>query len=193
MYKKQRIEALSDGIFAIAMTLLVLELKVPANIVPGHLWQALHADREGWLAFLITFFIAARYWVLQHDVFHLTDKFNHHAVLVTFIFLGFVTVLPFSSSLVGHHGSEPLAFSLYCANQAAIGASLIYKLEYLRLRNHVSITSALQYVRGRLYSLTGVMATTAIAVWFIPMRWIFIVPTGLILATRRFIPSKPEE
>jgi uncharacterized membrane protein len=193
MYNKTRLEALSDAIFAIAMTLLVLELKVPSEIVPGHLGQALDAGGEGWLAFLITFLIAARYWVLQHDVFRLTDKFTHHAVQVTFIFLLFVTILPFSSSLVGHHGSEKLAFFLYCANQAAIGGALIYKLEYLRIRNNIAPSPAMQYVRGRLFSLTGVMALTAIAVWFIPLRWVFIFPAAIVLATRSLIPKKPEE
>ena len=54
MYSKQRVEALSDGIFAIVMTLLVLNLNVPANIQSGHLWQALKLESHTWASFLVT-------------------------------------------------------------------------------------------------------------------------------------------
>jgi uncharacterized membrane protein len=148
MYSKKRLEALSDGIFAIAMTLLVLELKVPTDFAHGQLWQALRLESNDWLAFLITFCIAARYWMLQHNVFMLTENFTHSAVVLTFTFLGLITILPFSSSLMGRYASEPLAFCLYCANQSAIGGVLIAKLEFLRIREHLKKSAEMQHVRS---------------------------------------------
>jgi uncharacterized membrane protein len=191
MYSKTRIEALSDAIFAIAMTLLVLELKVPEGIAHDQLWAALRSQGESWLAFLITFFIAARYWMLQHNVIALTGKFPRQAMVLTFLFLGLVTILPFSSSLVGHYGSNPLAFFLYCLNQTAIGAALIAKLEYLRRRDNIPKSPEMQYVRFRLYSLTGVMALTGCAATFIPLRYVFILPAVILLVSRRFLPKAP--
>jgi uncharacterized membrane protein len=191
MYSKTRIEALSDGIFAIVMTLLVLELKVPEGLAHDQLWAALRSESESWIAFFITFFIAARYWMLQHNVIALTGNFTRQAMTITFLFLGLVTILPFSSSLVGHYGSSPLAFFLYCANQTAIGAALIAKLEYLRLRDHIPKSPDMQYVRFRLYSLTGVMAITACTATFVPLRYVFIFPAATLLISRRFLPKQP--
>jgi uncharacterized membrane protein len=192
MYSKTRLEALSDAIFAIVMTLLVLELKVPINTAPGHLAEALRQDKEAWLAFLITFCIAARYWMLQHDVFHLTERFTHHAVILTFAFLGFVTVLPFSSSLIGTHGSEPLAVFLYCLNQAAIGGALIAKLEFLRIRDHIPASADMRYIRGRLYTLTGSMAAASILIWIVPLKYIMIIPIVIITLGRRVLFRRPK-
>ena len=191
MYSKTRIEALSDGIFAITMTLLVLELKVPEGIAHGQLWPALHSQGESWLAFLITFFIAARYWMPQHNVIALTGNFNRQAVVLTFLFLCFVTILPFSSSLVGHYGGIRFVFFLYCANHAAIGLALIAKLEYLRIRDHIPKSPEMQHVRFRLYSLTGVMALTGCTATFVPLRYVFIFPALALLISRRFLPKAP--
>jgi uncharacterized membrane protein len=192
MYNKNRLEALSDGIFAIVMTLLVLELKVPVDIVHGHLWESLRLEGENWVAFTITFCIAARYWMLQHNVFQLTDRFTHHAVIITFVFLGMVTILPFSSSLVGRHGSEPVAFFIYCANQAAIGAALITKLEFLRIRGKIPRTAEMQHLRMRLYTLTSGMAAAAGFAWVLPIRYVWIFPVAAINIGRRFLFRKTD-
>jgi uncharacterized membrane protein len=191
MYSKARLEALSDGIFAIAMTLLILDLKIPTDVAPGQLWHALAADRESWLAFLITFGISSRYWMLQHNVFRLTDKVHHHAALATFVFLGLVTVLPFSSALVGHHGSEPVGLSLYCANQSAIGMALLAKLESLRRHNRIVVTPEVRYLRARLYSLSGVMASIGIAAWIVPVRYVICIPLVFMVVSRWVMPKKP--
>ncbi len=189
MYSKTRIEALSDAIFAIVMTLLVLELKVPEGIAHGQLWAALHSQGESWIAFVITFYIAARYWMLQHNVIALTGNFPRQAMVLTFVFLGLVTILPFSTSLLGHYGSTPLAFALYCGNQTAIGAALIAKLEYLRRRDHLPKSTEMQRVRYVLYSLTGVMAITGCAATFVPLRYVFVFPFVALLISRRFLPK----
>ena len=184
MYSKHRLEALSDAIFAIVMTLLVLELKVPTDVVHGHLWEALRVDGEDWIAFFITFLVSARYWIHQHDVFKLTDNYSHHAVVLTFIFLGFVTILPFSSTLVGRHASEPLALVLYCGNQTAIGIALIAKLEFLRHRDHIPKSAEMTRLRLRLYTITLTMATAA-AFANIPQRlYLLIVPAVSITVSR---------
>ncbi len=55
MFSKRRIEALSDGVFAIAMTLLILDLKVPLDTPPGQLGAALLHDVASWVSFMVTF------------------------------------------------------------------------------------------------------------------------------------------
>jgi uncharacterized membrane protein len=191
MYSKTRLEALSDAIFAIVMTLLILDLKVPATVPHGQLWHVLGADTESWLAFVITFFISARYWMLQHNVFHLTDRLHHHAVVATFVFLGLITILPFSSALVGKHGNDPVALAIYGVNQAAIGIALIVKMEYLRVHNKVTNSAELRYLRGRLISLSGAMLMLAIFVWFMPMKYLLFIPICFAFVVHRVMPKKP--
>ena len=76
MFTKNRIEALSDGVFAITMTLLVLDLKVPDATAPSLLGAAIRHGGHAWFSFLVTFCIASIFWTLQHRVFDLMERVN---------------------------------------------------------------------------------------------------------------------
>ena len=132
MFSKHRLEALSDGVFAIAMTLLVLDIKVPVGVAKGQLGEALAKDAHGWISFAITFFIASVFWTFQHRLFELLEGVSQKMLVPTFVFLAFVSVLPFSTSLWGRHISEPLALLIYFGNQFAIAVALTVKLELAR-------------------------------------------------------------
>ena len=80
MYSKQRIEILSDGIFAIVMTLLVLDVKVPVDVPSGHLWQALQMEGHLWASYLVTFVLAAYYWTIQHRLLNLIERMEPRSV-----------------------------------------------------------------------------------------------------------------
>jgi uncharacterized membrane protein len=73
-YNKHRIEAVSDGIFTLAMTLLVLNLKPPTDFARGHVWHPLWQQWPLWLSFALTFGLAARFWALQHDVLDVVEQ-----------------------------------------------------------------------------------------------------------------------
>src|SRR5947209_6864270 len=105
MFSKHRVEALSDGIFAIVMTLLIIEIKVPEK---GPLAEALRSQAHEWISFAVTFGIASLFWVLQHRLFDLVERLNTGILTLTFLALCLVTVLPFSTSLWGHHIAEPI-------------------------------------------------------------------------------------
>ena len=117
---KHRIEALSDGIFAIAMTLLILDIKVPGEIAPGGLGHAIAHEGHEWISFLVTFVIASTFWVAQHRVFDLLEEIRTESLVLTFVTLGFVTVLPFTTSVWGHHIAESLAFC--CTSPINLGS-----------------------------------------------------------------------
>ena len=183
MFSKHRIEALSDAIFAIVMTLLVLDLKVPADIGSGGLLHALSQEQATWWSFFLTFLLASVFWTLQHQVFDLLHGISHKTLAPTFVFLGFVTILPFSTALLGNH-PEPLSFALYFGNQFAIAASLVAKLEISSLLHHVHQVHALKVMRVRLYSMTVIMAGSVFSPLLLPRRRMWIVPIGLTLAAR---------
>ena len=114
-----RVEAFSDGVFAIAVTLLVLELKVPAHNRP--LGAALLAQWPSYIAFLISFAFIGIMWINHHRLFtHIVRATNGLLALNLLLLLG-VTVVPFPTAV--------LAASLGTAQQRT--AALFYNGVYL--------------------------------------------------------------
>ena len=181
MYSKQRIEALSDGIFAIVMTLLVLNLKVPGDVPAEHLWQALRLESNTWASFLITFILAARYWTIQHRLFNLIERIETRTVVTTFIFLFLLTILPFSTALWGRHLTDSVAFFLYVLNQVLIAIVVIAELQLARRQKNIRIGGDLWILSGQLYVMTGSLLAALISSWFLKARYVAIIMAAVAL------------
>jgi len=122
-----RAAALSDGIFAVAMTLLIVALPLPKSTaelggVPlgEHLLTLLPAFR----AIAIGFFVAAVFWRAHHGFFRCLAKGDGTLMWLNFLLLFAVAATPLSSSLLGSFHSEAVTVALYAANVAVISASL---------------------------------------------------------------------
>ena len=137
MFLKHRVEALSDGVFAIAMTLLILDLKAPVGN-EGPLSAALARDSHGWVSFAISFLLAGIFWMHQHRVFESAAKWSKANLLLTFLFLAFVSTLPFSTSLWGHHLRDPLALTIYFGNQFVLALVLLGQVLVIVAQKHVN-------------------------------------------------------
>jgi len=185
MFSKQRIETLSDGIFAIVMTLLVLDLKVPLDVPAGQLAHALLQESPTWASFVITFILAARYWTLQHRLFNLLEKIRPRTVVTTFIFLSLITILPFSTSLWGHYLNDPLAFFLYILNQVLIGVVVLVELLLARHENNIRRGDALWVLSGRLYVMVGSLLVSLVAAWFLRTQYVGMVGVIVAVTSRR--------
>src|SRR5215469_16375933 len=98
-----RILALSDGVFAIAMTLLILQIAIPATAGDGRLSRALLALWPRYLAYLLSFLVIARFWVIHHQAFRLIARFDTALVWLNLLLLLFVAFLPFPTSVLGQH------------------------------------------------------------------------------------------
>ena len=190
MFNKHRLEALSDGIFAIVMTLLVLDLKVPEGVLPKHFGIML---TQQWISFLITFMIASIFWVLQHRVFALLENVHQTLIIPTFLFLGLISVLPFSTSLLGHRINEPSSFIVYFANQLLIALALTLKV-WLGLRGgHVRDCAEATLLRMRLYSMCAVMAAGILGAVLLPLRFISLAPIAIGLIAKRLRKQKEDQ
>lgn len=103
---KLRIEALTDGLFAIVLTLLVLELRLPEL---SHAEARLHLNEElghllpVFIGFVITFIIGGMFWYLHHLSFHFINHTTPKLVVANLVFLGFVSLLPFSMGLFSRY------------------------------------------------------------------------------------------
>ena len=108
-----RILALSDGVFAIAITLLILEISIPATTRDTGLTKALLALWPRYLAYVLSFLVIARFWVAHHLAFRLIGRYDAVLVWLNLLLLMFVAFLPFPTAVLGRHNGTPAAAVLY--------------------------------------------------------------------------------
>jgi uncharacterized membrane protein len=162
MFSKGRIEALSDAVFAIAMTLLILDIKVPLDVQQGGLGAALSHQSHEWVSFAISFMLGAIFWVHQHKVLHAMTQMNGANVGLSFLFLALISVLPFSAALWAHYPRETLAVSIYFLNQCLMGLVLALQITAAGWFKHVHEDQPWRILRYRLWTLTIVMLAATI-------------------------------
>lgn len=120
-----RIEAFSDGVFAIAMTLLVIEIKVPSHelVAAKGLAHSLIALWPSYLSFLTSFTTILVIWVHHHWIFTLVRRNDHPFLYLNGLLLLFVTFVPFPTALLAEyllHPEAKLAATLYTGTFLAI-------------------------------------------------------------------------
>jgi uncharacterized membrane protein len=113
LHDPSRVLALSDGVFAIIITLMVLEIHVP-ELTKGHsLRQALAELRPSLVAFVISFILAGMYWVGHRDLFALIRRTDRGLVWLNILYLLPLCLLPFATGLLGRYDQEPVALRIY--------------------------------------------------------------------------------
>jgi len=125
-----RLVTLIDGVFAVALTLLVLDLKLPTG-APG-LAAALRQMLPGFLVYLIVFASIAGYWTQHHFAFQYISRGDSRLILLSLVNLLFVTLYPLMASIVGAHPLEPLAIVCLSSN------SLLYCLSAWAVWSHAA-------------------------------------------------------
>lgn len=101
-YGVERLGAFSDGVFAVAATLLVLELKLPDPALPGReLGHELIDNVPAFIGWLVSFVVLARFWTVHHHVMDALARCSTSTIVWNFVFLGSVSLLPFGASLIG--------------------------------------------------------------------------------------------
>ena len=107
-----RLLTLADGIFAIAMTLLVLDLRLPDGS-NADLATQLAGLRSAFLTFVISFVVLGVFWFAHHQTFHFLVRVNRTLVWLSIGFFLGVALIPFVASVLGAHPDDPIAFTLY--------------------------------------------------------------------------------
>ena len=123
----ERLAALSDGIFAVAMTLLVLDLRTPlvdAIHSERDLWHALGAAAPQIVMYLMTFLTLGIFWIGQQTQLNHLSRSDRTLTWVHLAFLFAVTLMPFSTRLLAEFAAYRVALVLYWANIALLGLTL---------------------------------------------------------------------
>jgi uncharacterized membrane protein len=126
---RERLAALSDGVFAVAMTLLVLDLKTPAEAVvhsDGELLRALGAIAPRLVIYLMSFMTLGIFWVGQQTQLNELERSDRDLTWVHLAFLAGITLMPFSTSLLAEFISFRSALLLYWLNILLLGAILFW-------------------------------------------------------------------
>ena len=132
-----RIEAFSDGVFAIIVTLLVLDLKVPPltdATSAGELAQGLIAQLPRFLSWLISFIIVCKFWLNHHHVLGQARHADYALVWINSIFLMGQSFIPFPTALIGQYSDNPLAVALFGCVFAVNTALFIWLQTYIERR-----------------------------------------------------------
>jgi uncharacterized membrane protein len=111
-----RILALSDGVFAIAITLLILQIAVPAATTDAGLPKALLGLWPRYLAYVVSFVVIARFWMTHRLAFRLIASDDAVLVSLNLLMLMFVSFLPFPAAVLGAHPGSPAAAVLYATS-----------------------------------------------------------------------------
>jgi uncharacterized membrane protein len=115
----ERLLTLSDGVVAIALTLLVLQLRVPPLLNPNsasELATKLGKDGNQLISYVISFYVIAHFWLIHHRVFRRVAGQRESLAWWNFAFLFTITIMPFTSDLLGLYASNPLAVDIFALN-----------------------------------------------------------------------------
>lgn len=125
-----RLETLTDGVFAIAMTLLVLELRVPSlpdALVATRLVGEMQKLLPNFFSFVLSFVVLGVYWVEHHRAYRYIRRADHISIWLNIFFLLFISLIPFSAEMLGRYGDQEISVIIYGANLLA-SASLRYAM-----------------------------------------------------------------
>jgi uncharacterized membrane protein len=192
--EKSRIAALVDGIFAVAMTLLVLDLKLPEGLKmssDAEVWRQLLELTGRFSTYTLSFIVLGTFWIGHHSLFHFVRKVNRGLLWLNLLFLLFITLLPFSTNLLSGHTNLQIPIVVYGINLLLISSVSLLQLGYLAHHaelSHDQLTpSWIANIRRRT-SIPVVIVVASIAISFYKPN--FALSTYWLLMVFHFLPGR---
>lgn len=111
-----RLESLSDNIFAVAMTILILNVRIPTPTEVGsasNLWPHVAALWHHLRTFAISFLIVGSFWEIHHRIFMHVTGVDRTLTWLNLIWIGFVVLIPFSAALLGNFDENAAAIAIW--------------------------------------------------------------------------------
>jgi uncharacterized membrane protein len=191
----ERIGALSDGLFAVAMTLIVLEIRVPdphVVLTEPALINALAELLPRFATYGLSFLTLGIFWNGQHTQLSYLARADRHLSWIYLAFLAFIALMPFSTSLLAEFITMPLALLLYWANIAVLGLT-IYGAWFYAIRAGLLRDDVPAEVRGlvkrrivvaqALYAFGALLSFTPLGTYG-SIGWIVLVQLNFAIAPR---------
>jgi uncharacterized membrane protein len=189
LLKVSRLEGLTDGVFAIAMTILVLDLHLPQNLGTENLLSILQHDVLLKLFIYVgSFIILGTLWVAMNFQLGLLERLNRQYLWTNVFYLMVICVVPFSASLIGAYPNSPTSISFYAINLlcASLGQFLTAQCAHIYNLNKDVYTSVIRraviqriFVAPTFYIGSLILAhwnTTAAAILLVAPTALYMVP-----------------
>ncbi|HEU0067725.1 MAG TPA: TMEM175 family protein [Nitrospiraceae bacterium] len=137
-FSHDRLCAVSDGVYAIALTLLVLDLKVPelSGITNRQLITDLVQQLPNFFAYIIGFSVVAFFWMNHHRIFKSITCCDRRALVLNFVHLLFISLTPYVASLIGHYEGDRIATIAFSLSLGLASLSLIVLGRYVLAREN---------------------------------------------------------
>jgi uncharacterized membrane protein len=190
-----RLLALTDGVVAIALTLLVLQLQVPATTVLAKdpdsaraLWHALSPDGSELTSYLVSFLVIAQFWMVHHRVLRGMRGHSEGLAWRNFGFLLALTLMPFTSDLIGRYGTNPLAITLFGLNLVAISLStqwiFLYAAKHDLIKDMARSAHDERTARVRVIFVLSIVTLSIVLAWTAPtlakFTWLLFLVVPLV-------------
>ncbi len=185
--KKGRLEAFSDGVLAIIITIMVLDMKAPEETTVGALAPVLPV----FLSYVLSFIYVAIYWINHHHLFQATSRISTGVLWANMHLLFWLSLIPFVTSWLGENHLEPVPVAFY-GGVLFMSAVAFRLLERTLMRSHdkrAPITRTLNAGRKENASIVLYLAGIPLAFVHIAIPITLYVVTALIW----FIPDKELE
>ena len=200
----ERLNAFSDGVFAIASTLLVLELHAPEGLTAEALRAGLREDVPSLLTYLLSFTVVGIFWVRHHQILSLARSVTPGLLALNLIFLVLIALIPFPTSLLGNYSADPLAPAFYATVVGLADLANMALMVFIQHRPDVrrpGVHPAL--IRAHLLrpALSAVVVFASVPVAFLvsataaELTWLLLVPIRFLAShdSRRSVPDGQEE
>lgn len=196
-----RMAFFSDAVFAIAMTLLVIEIRVP-DVQGNELAHALTELLPEYLTFALSFAVVGLVWLSHHRKVSAIIHYDQNLLRINLLMLLFVATLPLPTAILGRYGDETPAVIVYAATVAATGFSLssawIYAWHRGFLRADIGV-AVFRYVLVQSFPIPGMfLLSVPIALLAGPtaaeISWVAAIPAAFVIARLyrgRRITSEP--
>jgi uncharacterized membrane protein len=183
-----RIQFFSDAVFAIAMTLLVLEIRLPAD-ADEHLTESLLELWPYYLAYVLSFVITAMNWVSHHRKFRYITRFDTRLIQLNLLLLLIVAFVPFPTSVMAEHGDQTAAIVLYASTVASLSlaqlAVWVHAYRHGLMEKEVDRAMYLYVVMNLIPAPLVFLISIPLAIFgpgWTPFFWILIWPVGVVLS-----------
>ena len=168
----QRIEAFSDAVFAVAITLLVLSIHLPARKIPeNQLWNELRLLWPNYFAYVLSFAIIGMFWLGHHSIFSMFERRDRGLFWLNLLFLALIVFVPFPTTVMSDYGNSRTATIFYAASMVSLGLVMCFMILYATRGNRlVADDFDHEFSRHVMYS-------------YLNMSCVFLVSIGIAFAS----------